>query len=580
MVATFENVMRTAVSDLGTHEGIDEDSAFSVWYCEVAFGLDRLEALEASRYDGGNDKGIDVFYVDDELQRVVIAQTKYYRKSTRAPTPSELSLLLDASDALSDPQSLRDDGRPDLADAAEDLADAVARGYSVQLQMVWPGQLRKGLGQQVRTYNRIHGDADVTAELIAMAELESVYSDFLGSAGRVETGALTIVGSSYEQKGSYGRAVVATVSAQSLKALYDAHGDRLFDQNVRLFLGARKGSVNAAIRETIDNPSDRGNFWAYNNGITVVARSFKRRPRKGAIELEQFSIVNGCQTTVLIGRSGVDALTDITVLARIVAAPKKLVDSVIKYTNSQTPIKVWEMSSRDKEQQRIRRELDQLEMPWFYAFRRGEFETVPDKERYGPAAARRTVPFPQGIQYLASFRGLPVQAYKDKGRLFTAYKDKVLPPGLHAPDLLWATQLAEAVLRRLPGIKTQLAADEEARVILSRGSQFFAVAIAAQLLRERNGADFTANVDPKRLVDNALADRLDKYAVTALLFHVQVIKQMARSSRDVATILRSPETNSEIQKWVLAQMIQERLAPKALAEKLPLLPEITPPVSA
>ena len=42
-----------------------------------------------------------------------------------------------------------------------------------------------------------------------------------------------------------------TVPASELVRLYKEYEDRLFDRNVRLFLGAKKGSVNAGIAETL-----------------------------------------------------------------------------------------------------------------------------------------------------------------------------------------------------------------------------------------------------------------------------------------------------------------------------------------
>ncbi len=129
-----------------------------------------------------------------------------------------------------------------------------------------------------------------------LADLELIHEDYVGSTGRVHDGKLPVVpGSAREQNGPYGNALVASVPGAALKELYEQHGNRLFDQNVRLFLGTRKGTVNAGIRDTLGDAADRGHFWAYNNGITIIARTFDFED--GAVELTDFSIVNGCQTT-------------------------------------------------------------------------------------------------------------------------------------------------------------------------------------------------------------------------------------------------------------------------------------------
>jgi hypothetical protein len=64
----------------------------------------------------------------------------------------------------------------------------------------------------------------------------------------------------FTESGAYGEAVVTTLAGEELRKLYQAHGDQLFDRNVRLFLGARKGSVNAGIRDTLSSTTERKNF--------------------------------------------------------------------------------------------------------------------------------------------------------------------------------------------------------------------------------------------------------------------------------------------------------------------------------
>jgi hypothetical protein len=257
-----------------------------------------------------------------------------------------------------------------------------------------------------------------------------------------------------------------------------------------------------------------------------------------------------------------------------VAAPRQLADSIIRYTNAQTPIRPWEMSARDKDQQRLRRELESLPSPWFYALRRGEFDALADKERFGPADNRRVLPFPVSIQFLAAYQGLPVEAYKDKARIFTVHKERVLPPTVSAEEVLWAYHIGQAAIRVLSEIRRELAADERAQLILKRGAHFFATAISAHLIRDRNGHDFIARIDIARLNDKALGERLDKYARLALLWYVREISHQLEQGKELGALLRTPSTNDAIRKYVESRMAEERLAPLSLEEKLPVLPGI------
>ena len=270
------------------------------------------------------------------------------------------------------------------------------------------------------------------------------------------------------------------------------------------------------------------------------------------------------------------AAKEVAVVARIIVAEDPdLIEKIIRFTNSQTPINVWDISARDKLQQKLRRQLADLDKPWFYALRRGELETLTDKEKFGKRGARRILPFPLSAQYVAAFRGMPVEAYKEKALLFTVHRDQVFPPNTEARDLLWAWAVGEAVERAIDEVREQIGEDEMADAILKRGARFFVTAIAAQLLADRNGDDFVARVGADGLYAKAMKERLRKYGVLAAVMYVQVMRGLAGSPGNVGTMIRRPETAEAIRAGVRENLISEKLAPDAYAEKLPKLPGIS-----
>ncbi len=68
--------------------------------------------------------------------------------------------------------------------------------------------------------------------------------------------------------------------------------DRLYEKNVRRFLGLR-GKVNKAIKKTLLDEPER--FGLYNNGITIVVQNYDKDGEDHL--LGEPYIVNGCQTT-------------------------------------------------------------------------------------------------------------------------------------------------------------------------------------------------------------------------------------------------------------------------------------------
>jgi hypothetical protein len=192
-MADFEKTFRKSLVDLAKRHRISENKAFAVWYGITAFRLSEEEALEAASYDGGNDRGIDFFLVDDEWERVVIVQFKNHKNASRAPKPAELALLLDTLDELEEPQELLDAGRDDLAEAAGALGEARSNGYSVQLQFVYPGARSPELERGVRAFNRKNNGDNIGAAVVRLSDLELIHEDYVGSTGRVHAGGLGVL---------------------------------------------------------------------------------------------------------------------------------------------------------------------------------------------------------------------------------------------------------------------------------------------------------------------------------------------------------------------------------------------------
>lgn len=111
--------------------------------------------------------------------------------------------------------------------------------------------------------------------------------------------------------------------------------DGLFFDNVRDWQGYN--DVNSEIQGTLIS-SDKARFILMNNGVTIIARSLQATGNKFTIE--DYQIVNGCQTThVLFDQRGI--LDDsVSIPIRLISTKNEDVTNVIiKATNWQTAIK-------------------------------------------------------------------------------------------------------------------------------------------------------------------------------------------------------------------------------------------------
>lgn len=109
----------------------------------------------------------------------------------------------------------------------------------------------------------------------------------------------------------------------------------LFYDNVRDYQGYNP--VNREIGQTLANEQFRNAFPLLNNGVTIIARSIKRR--SDTFEISGFQIVNGCQTTHILFQNKAAVSADIFIPVKIVATnDSQVVAEVIKATNRQTAV--------------------------------------------------------------------------------------------------------------------------------------------------------------------------------------------------------------------------------------------------
>jgi hypothetical protein len=138
----------------------------------------------------------------------------------------------------------------------------------------------------------------------------------------------------------------------------------LFGLNLRESL-AKKSKTSKEMKETIDK--EPGRFWHYNNGITVIAETIDlkkdQETGKDIIQLTNFSIINGAQTTSTLREyyseakqrfddEAMEKLKNVYVLARLmeITDDSKFGNKIAIYNNSQNAISSRDMVANNTEQ--------------------------------------------------------------------------------------------------------------------------------------------------------------------------------------------------------------------------------------
>ncbi|SHM04255.1 AIPR protein [Chitinophaga jiangningensis] len=152
-----------------------------------------------------------------------------------------------------------------------------------------------------------------------------------------------------------------------MQSLIDNEGNfksHLTEGNVRFFLGENT-RINSSIIDTALDPIKAANFWAMNNGLTIIGESIKVLDAK-EYTIVNPQIVNGCQTIHCLNdaynKANKQSLpSTLKVFVKIVQTNN--IDTqgdIISATNSQNPVKSASLKANDNIQRNIEKHLKEV----------------------------------------------------------------------------------------------------------------------------------------------------------------------------------------------------------------------------
>ncbi|MFB4317615.1 AIPR family protein [Actinomadura sp. 21ATH] len=198
--------------------------------------------------------------------------------------------------------------------------------------------------------------------------------------------------------------LMAVFPGKLLADIYERHGAKLLQRNVRAFLQAR-GKVNKGINETIRTQPDR--FLAYNNGISATVTNVEVEEGPGGphiVRFHDFQIVNGGQTTAslhhAVRRDDAD-LRRVQVAAKITVVPPGLLDELVprisRYANSQNTINEADFESNSPFHIQLEQHSRSVWAPapagstrqthWYYERVRGQYDVA--RSRFSATKLRK-----------------------------------------------------------------------------------------------------------------------------------------------------------------------------------------------
>lgn len=267
---------------------------------------------------------------------------------------------------------------------------------------------------------------------------------------------------------------LAILSGELLANIYEEHGPRLLERNVRSFLQV-KGQVNKGIRDSLRDEPDM--FLAYNNGISVTAESVDivrdENGKPSIKKIRDMQIVNGGQTTASIFNARKDKkinadLSQVYVqmkLSVINSAENmdEIVPKISAYANTQNKIQMADFSANDPFHRKIE-ELSRITWApaqggmkpqnWFYERARGQYADMLSKESttLRRKAYKETHPLftkTDLAKYENSWDQLPYQVSEGAQKNFKKFTIRLSERGNFIPDSKYYERLiAKAILFR------------------------------------------------------------------------------------------------------------------------------------
>ena len=357
--------LRKSISNLNDWS---DESLFSMVCLKYFFknGSDiSFTDVKKSFVDGRSDGGIDFlnkYEPDDYKSHLIIAQSKFVEQiSNRQDIIDIFTKMKQTIDNFNNNNYAQYNSKLKklLLNNLEDMED---NGEIVYTLFVNSNKI-PDISTMEDEFSKIKELKDLNIRIYNKYSIEQRISKIKDGYSSVKEGKIEyfLEGGKIEYKHDEDSGIIVNISSNSLKKLYSKYKDEgLFEQNFRYFVPNKR--IDDNIKKSLRDKRDR--FWFLNNGIIIGCKDFDVSGY--VIKLYEFSIINGCQTTTLIGEDkDKQQGEDFAIQCKIIKSNSKdnaLLDDVAEASNSQKPISERDLKSNRIEQKRLKRELEKHEI--------------------------------------------------------------------------------------------------------------------------------------------------------------------------------------------------------------------------
>ncbi len=480
------------------------------------------------------DEDLDGYFFDKEMNTLYLYQSKWPDSAKKKSNKKDAQEIALAANALLD-DTLNGNPMGDCRRAASEALKTImdengsivlravsgskwTKDYSSDIEKILDSQLKKRAEVEIIDSEKLIAFISAKSEDLSDREVEfELYPK------------TTDAQMHYPAAGSdgIGDSLVALITGVSLGIAANQYGTRLFDKNVRTFLG--RGRVNKSIIDALEEPDQRRKFWYGHNGITILCDDYQLAPNQNnakSVKVKNPQIVNGCQTASSIGhviKNGEICAEDFAILARILklegeTESKQEASGYVAFgTNNQSPISDADLMSNDPRQIFFEKMLRSYSNSWYYERKTKGWKNLPRNRKKtfkSSGQADRIIARDAYQQAWRSFTGDPKGAISDKNHVWDKSKSaaagdlygKVFDKERRPCDVIlvctlsdWFTQLfkmkqdGSLCLQINKSLKEYLPRISQARTLVAAHT----LALFGELVKEEYG-DITG-IDPEKI---------------------------------------------------------------------------------
>lgn len=328
---------------------------------------------EGCTYRRDKNAGIDGVFINETLEENAIeCLHSYYVGNSPFVLTEVFNILSSISAEISDVSKKRFFGNKEAEDLLRDYLDE-SDNKKIIIRIITDytcdEEEKFELNKKIENFDVSVKNLDVTAVIQFGDDVQATIESNRAPFDWVEEGKVIVDEPNnflkYED-----HSIVCNISAKSLKALWATEGNRgLLAMNLRYYIKAT--NIDTKIEDSI--MFDGKDFWYLNNGIIIVCNDYK--VINNEVHLKQFSIVNGGQTSRMIGTTPFDK--DFFISCKIIKntfeTPQEknvFIAKVAEASNTQKPIKAKDIIANRIEQRNLKTMLAENKV--FIEVKRGE----------------------------------------------------------------------------------------------------------------------------------------------------------------------------------------------------------------